>query len=347
MCSYSGSGRENRKFVKLLKWYSSKKESGPNLTALAEAKKPKSAGKKRKGVTKKSAKKIKSTISDVDELAWQYPHCIVESQSDRSNTDVTHDSIPNSMLIVSSPQKVDIHSTKEQVTFQPVNAGTLQVNYSNVQIPGPPPIVKSLPLTSVEHSIACPAIQSPHTQYSTSPPPLTRYSDSLSTPYSVSSMPPPHTQYSLSTPAMPPPHTQYSLSSPVLPPPHTQYPPSSPEMPTPRTQGMILHPSASLSPIQSILPPATMLHNNLASLSQLQRPLVETPFWVALLFGNVSRCNGCKGNISRGPDNKPLPPPDNLVLGVAPNFADFNPSCHIMKSKLQPSHVPRVFFLET
>ena len=141
-----------------MKWYSSKKECCPNLTALAEAKKPKSAEKKRKGVTKQSAKKIKSIISDVDELAWQYPHCIVESQSDSPNTDVTHDSIPNSMSIVSSPQKVDIHLTKEQVTFQPVNAGTLQVNYSNVQIAGPPPLVKSLSLTSVEHSIACPAI---------------------------------------------------------------------------------------------------------------------------------------------------------------------------------------------
>ena len=91
---------------------------------------------------------------------------------------------------------------------------------------------------------------------------LTQYSDSFPTPYSVSSMPlphthyslsspampPPHTHYSLSSPTMPPPHTHYSLSSPTMPPPHTQYSLSSPEMPPPRTQGMILHPSASLTP---------------------------------------------------------------------------------------------------
>ena len=70
-----------------LKWYNSKKVSSPNLTALAEARKPKSAGKKRKGVTKKSAKKIRSVISDVDELAWQYPHSVGESQGDSSNTE--------------------------------------------------------------------------------------------------------------------------------------------------------------------------------------------------------------------------------------------------------------------
>ena len=101
---------------------SSKKESGPNLTALAEAK---SAGKKRKGVTKKLPMKVRSIISDVDELAWQYPQSIDESQGDSLNTGVsTHqsqinevqpgcDPIPRSMSIVSSQQRIDIHSTKK------------------------------------------------------------------------------------------------------------------------------------------------------------------------------------------------------------------------------------------
>ena len=40
-----------------LKWYTSKNETGPSFTALAESKKPKTAGKKREGVTKKSARK--------------------------------------------------------------------------------------------------------------------------------------------------------------------------------------------------------------------------------------------------------------------------------------------------
>ena len=324
-----------------------------------------------------------------------------------------HGPIPNSMSIGSLPQKIAIHSTKEQVTFQPVHAGTLQVNYSNVQIVRPPPLVKSLPLTSVEHSIVCPIYShhvpsTPHHlhhllshipllnqcpqcsypvltlfqqclhQYSLSiPPPNTHYSLPLLPPHTQYVLSSPvmqlYTQYSLSSSAIPQPRTQYSPSSPAMPPRHTQCLLSSPEMPTPHTQGVILHPSASLSLIQSIWPSATMQHTNSSSLSQLQRPLVEIPFWVALLFGNVSRC---KGKIVHGPDNKPLPPPDNLVLGhkeivifnnpktgrfeqssdkcnvyyhpwktyVDPNFADFNPSCHLMvkrdvKSKLQPSHI--------
>ena len=32
------------------------------------------------------------------------------------------------------------------------------------------------------------------------------------------------------------------------------------------------------------------------------------------MFGNVSRCNGCKGKIARDPNKKALPPPDDIVL---------------------------------
>jgi hypothetical protein len=85
---------------------------------------------------------------------------------------------------------------------------------------------------------------------------------------------------------MPSLHAQYSPLSQLVPSPSSHY--LSPEMPSPCTQGRISQQSTS------------------------QRPSVETPFWVTLLFGNVSRCNGCKGKIARGPDNKP---PDNLVLG--------------------------------
>ena len=37
-----------------------------------------------------------------------------------------------------------------------------------------------------------------------------------------------------------------------------------------------------------------------------QRPFVDSPFWARFIFGNISRCNGCKGRISRG-DKKLLP----------------------------------------
>ena len=108
---------------------------------------------------------------------------------------------------------------------------------------------------------------------------------------------------------------------------------------------------------------------------QQSRPAVESPFWVTFLFGNVSRCNGCKGKIQRL-DGKLLPAPDDLVVGhkefvifinpksgryeqswdkrnvyyhprracVAPHFLDFNPQHHIkigneVKAKLVPEHL--------
>ena len=68
----------------------------------------------------KSARKIKSIVSDVDEQAWQYPHSVDEIQGDSSGTDTDIqpgvDIVPSSMSIVSPPQKLDVHSTKEQVT---------------------------------------------------------------------------------------------------------------------------------------------------------------------------------------------------------------------------------------
>ena len=109
--------------------------------------------------------------------------------------------------------------------------------------------------------------------------------------------------------------------------------------------------------------------------SQDQRPCVDTPFWLTFIFGNISRCNGCKGKIARGVNNKVLPPPDDVVFGhkefvifqnphsgmfeqsreqrnvyyhtwktcIAPHFRDFDPSKHIsvsgpVKEKLLPTH---------
>ena len=58
--------------------------------------------------------------------------------------------ISSSIVIVTSPQQIDAHSNKEQMPF----LGILQ---ANIQIAGPSPLVKSLPLTSARYSIACPA----------------------------------------------------------------------------------------------------------------------------------------------------------------------------------------------
>lgn len=37
-------------------------------------------------------------------------------------------------------------------------------------------------------------------------------------------------------------------------------------------------------------------------------------FWVVLVCGNISRCQGCSGKILRTANGKPLPPPDDIVL---------------------------------
>ena len=59
----------------LLKWHRSLKSS-PNFTALAEAGKPKSAGKKpiRKGISKKCSKEISSFLRDAEmsNAQWEY-----------------------------------------------------------------------------------------------------------------------------------------------------------------------------------------------------------------------------------------------------------------------------------
>lgn len=108
---------------------------------------------------------------------------------------------------------------------------------------------------------------------------------------------------------------------------------------------------------------------------QVQQRLVDTPFWLVFIFGNISRCNGCKGKILRDDNKRPLPPPDDIVFGhkeyvifnnpksgmfeqsrekrnvyyhpcsncIVPYFIDFDPNRHIVipentKHLLQVQH---------
>ena len=66
-------------------------------------------------------------------------------------------------------------------------------------------------------------------------------------------------------------------------------------------------------PLVPIASPSSAATSPVQPASQ-QRPRVETQFWVTFVFGNVSRCNGCKGKIARDPNKKALPPPDDIVL---------------------------------
>ena len=46
------------------------------------------------------------------------------------------------------------------------------------------------------------------------------------------------------------------------------------------------------------------------------RPAVERAFWVTFIFGSISRSKGCKDKILRSESKKPLPPPNDIVLGM-------------------------------
>lgn len=53
---------------------------------------------------------------------------------------------------------------------------------------------------------------------------------------------------------------------------------------------------------------------NMASSSTVSSIDSNYLFWIVLVSGNISRCQGCLGKIGRGADGKPLPPPDDLVV---------------------------------
>ena len=137
---------------KYIKWYKTRKCGGVNLSAIAEARKPSTCGKKRKGISKKASKKIKSVVADVDETVWQYPD---------GGDDTSDEDLPLELLLSGSREPCfDCSSDRlaacssgnqgsnvsvskpDAINVQPLNAGTLQVDYSNVEIAsGPSPLL--------------------------------------------------------------------------------------------------------------------------------------------------------------------------------------------------------------
>ena len=80
------------------------------------------------------------------------------------------------------------------------------------------------------------------------------------------------------------------------------------------------YPPPQLLPVQyspQVFPSSTVYPAQFptAGQSASQRQFVENPFWLTFVFGNISRCNGCKGKIQRGENKRPLPPPDDIVFG--------------------------------
>lgn len=70
-----------------------------------------------------------------------------------------------------------------------------------------------------------------------------------------------------------------------------------------------------------------------------EQPFVSTPFWLTFIFGNISRCNGCKGKISRDVNKKPLPPPDDIVLGHKEHVIFQNPNSGLFEQSREKRNV--------
>ena len=148
---------------KYIKWYSTTKRRGPSMTAVAEAGKPATAGKKRKGISKKSSKHIKSVVDTADDSVWHYPVCSDTLPERVRECDFAVLECSPSSQSSQTSKMTDSHSSMSGWSSEPmnvqaaVNASTLQLNYSTVHMgshpPLPPPLL-SQPPTSPDPPIA-------------------------------------------------------------------------------------------------------------------------------------------------------------------------------------------------
>ena len=68
-------------------------------------------------------------------------------------------------------------------------------------------------------------------------------------------------------------------------------------------------------------------------------PPDDIPFWLVFVFGNVSRCNGCKGKINRDENKRPLPPPGDIVLGHQEYVVFHNPRSGMFEQSREKRNV--------
>ena len=343
----------------LLRWYRSLKCS-PNFTALAEAGKPKSAGKKpvRKGISKKCSREISAFLRDAEmsNAKWEY-RCDATKPTEYAQETAT----AASYVCTSATAPTTATAAWTYVCTSATTPTTTTAAWTYVCTSATTPTTATAAWTYVCTSATTPTTATAYMvsnrdfnigciggiQNTLAPPPLipTHVSPSYG-PLQPNSIPVIPQQASSISVVVP---TQVSSASNVSPQPSNIL--------NVQPQLCSFSPFVSSSRVSSQLPP------------------IESPFWVAFIFGNVSRCQGCKGRIARSEDKSSLPLPDDIVLGhkehvvyqnarsgmfeqstdkrnvyyhpwrtcVVPHFALFNADVHIhipptVKDKLLPQH---------
>ena len=348
----------------LVKWYRTLKHT-PNFSALAEAGKPATAGKKpgRKGVSKKSSQQIKKFVVDAEEAGLEWRSRGEEQQCSHDSLDgVLEDPGLSTELECYSQSQTSAVTTPLQYRMctgpQYHQTSTAHQQYQASTSPCVSAGAQHYPAlrasavaqhyqASTGHEMSTGALQN---QASSG---LQHYNTSTGS-YAATALFMSHRDVQ-----------NINIGSITSPP---------PLIPTPSEGLPPYHsPSPSFGPIVSSQ--STSEPGPGAIFTQTQRPSVESPFWVAFIFGNISRCNGCRGRISRDQNKKILPPPDDIVFGhkehvifhnqrsgmfeqsydkrnvyyhpwktcIAPHFSDFDPKKHIViqesvKAKLLQVH---------
>ena len=299
--------QKNNHLESFLKWFKSQKPQ-LNLTKLAESGKPSSSGKKgphQKASTKKGTKYIQDILSRAEESSFK-------TRAPRQTSTSTSAALPQPSTAShqSSRASQPTSVVNQQLSTEPEQVATIPLQMSYV-----PQQISAYPcwMPSVSQPLA-PAVSSMPYQMHTHPHHVATVSAVSTVPnqaLTVSSVPPPVSTVpaQVSTaPSLVPVISMVNQST------HTLSPASqvpfinqSPGQCTGLGQPPPLVPIAS--PSSATLTATSPIHP-----ASQQRPRVESPFWVTFMFGNVSRCNGCKGKIARDPNKKALPPPDDIVL---------------------------------
>ena len=318
ICAHSVAVAEkNDHLESFLKWFKSQKPQ-LNLTNLAESGKPSTSGKKgphRKASTKKGTKYIRDILSRAEESSFrtraprQTPTSTSSVPSQPSTA--SHHSSMASQQTPMVTQQTSMASQQtpmvtQQLSTEPEKVATtpLQMSYVPQQMSAYP---CWMPSVSQPLSLA-PAVSSAH-QIHTHP--ASAVSAVFTVPHQVGTVSSTPTPVSTVPAQLSTVLSLVPVISMVNQSMHTLHPAS--QVPFINQSPGQCTAFGQPPPLVPIASPSSAATSPVQPASQ-QRPQVETPFWVTFVFGNVSRCNGCKGKIARDSNKKALPPPDDIVL---------------------------------